>query len=79
MKDYLEAQEVIVRFPRDVIKAAFHYEIIKDGETWMDMLEKRNLLAHTYDGKRFKFAVKKIKEEYYNAISQVHSYLGENK
>lgn len=75
LKDYLESKEVIVKFPRDVIKAAFQYEIIKNGEVWMDMLEKRNLIAHTYDEERFKFAIKKIKEEYYEAITQVHSYL----
>jgi len=62
LKDYLEANEVITKFPRDVIKAAFQYELIKDGEVWMDMLEKQNLLAHTYDEKRFNFAIKKIKQ-----------------
>ncbi|MGV8146460.1 MAG: nucleotidyltransferase substrate binding protein [Alkaliphilus sp.] len=77
LKDYLEAQEVDAKFPRAVIKEAFHYELIQDGEVWMDMLEKRNLLAHTYDEARFNFAVRKIKEEYYKAISQVHSLLGE--
>lgn len=76
LKDYLESQEVVVRFPREVIKAAFHYELIQDGETWMDMLEKRNLLAHTYDEERFNFAVNKIKKEYYKAISQVYRDLG---
>ncbi|QXM06664.1 nucleotidyltransferase substrate binding protein [Crassaminicella indica] len=79
LKDYLESQEVEVKFPREVIKAAFHYELIQDGEVWMDMLEKRNLLAHTYDEERFNFAVKKIKEEYYKAISQVHTLLGEKR
>lgn len=77
LKDYLEAKEVDAKFPRDVIKAAFHYEIIKDGEVWMDMLEKRNILAHTYDEERFNFSLMKIKEEYYVAILQVHNYLGE--
>lgn len=77
LKDYLEAKEVVAKFPREVIKTAFHYEIIADGEVWMDMLDKRNILAHTYDEERFNFAIKKIKEEYYEAISQVYSYLGE--
>ena len=39
LKDYLEANEVEVKFPRDVIKSAFHYELIQDGEVWMDMLK----------------------------------------
>jgi len=77
LKDYLEAKEVVAKFPIEVIKTAFHYEIIADGEVWMDMLDKRNILAHTYDEERFNFAIKKIKEEYYEAISQVYSYLGE--
>ncbi len=79
LKDYLESQNVIATFPRDVIKAAFHYGLIADGEVWMDMLEKSNLLAHTYDEERFNYAVNKIKEEYFAAISQVYDYLGERK
>lgn len=79
LKDYLESQEVTVKFPREVIKAAFHYELIQDGEVWMDILEKRNLLAHTYNEERFNLAVRKIKEEYYEAIYQVYSLLGKKK
>lgn len=74
LKDYLESQQVEAVFPRDVIKSAFHYGIITDGEVWMDMLEKRNLLAHTYDEERFEYAVNKIKNVYFDAIKQVHDY-----
>lgn len=77
LKDYLESKEVDAKFPRDVIKAAFHYELIQEGEVWMDMLENRNSLSHTYNEKRFNAAINKIKEEYYAAIAQVHSLLGE--
>lgn len=76
LKDYLESQEVPANFPREVIKSAFHYGLIQDGETWMDMLEKRNLMAHTYDESRFNLAVMKIKDEYYTAITQVYRDLG---
>ncbi len=76
LKDYLEAKEVDARFPRDVIKAGFQYGVIQDGEVWMDMLEKRNLLAHTYNEERFNFAVMKIKDEYYAALAQVYGLLG---
>jgi len=77
LKDYLESQEVTASFPREVIKAAFHYGLIEDGEIWMDMLENRNLLSHTYDEERFCLAVMKVKNEYYQAISQVYHDLGE--
>lgn len=76
LKDYMEAQDVESKFPRETIKRAFQYELIQNGEAWMDMLEKRNLIAHTYDEERFNFAIKKIKEEYYDEITQVHSLLG---
>ena len=39
----------------------------------MDMLEKRNPLAHTYNEERFNLALK-IKEEYFAAITQVHIF-----
>jgi len=45
----------------------------------MDMLEKRNLLAHTYDEERFNFAIKKIQGEYHEAISQIYDYLRQKK
>jgi nucleotidyltransferase substrate binding protein (TIGR01987 family) len=77
LKDYLESKEVDAKFPRDVIKASFHYEFIREGEVWMDMLENRNLLFHTYNEVKFNLAINKIKEEYYAAIAQVHSFLGE--
>lgn len=77
LKDYLEANDVDVKFPRDIIKAAFHYEIIDNGETWMDMLEKRSLMAHTYNEERSHFVLEKIREEYFGAIFQVYTYLGD--
>lgn len=33
LKDYLEAEGVEASFPREVIKTAFQYNIIEDGET----------------------------------------------
>jgi nucleotidyltransferase substrate binding protein (TIGR01987 family) len=71
IKDYLEANDVDAKFPREVIKEGFHFEIIDDGDVWMDMLEKRN---HTYDEERFNFVTMKIKTEYYSAVAQVYNY-----
>ncbi len=64
LKDYLESQGVVSKFPRDVIKQAFHYQLINDGEIWLDMLAKRNLLAHTYDETIADQAHSLIKEHY---------------
>lgn len=70
MKDYLEA-----KFPREVIKQAFHYGIIEDGDIWMDMLEKRNLIAHTYNEKNFTIALDAIVNSYFNALQKFYSFL----
>lgn len=68
LKDYLEEREVIVKFPRDTIKEAFRYELVQDGELWLDMLQKRNLMAHTYDEKMAELAYKLIAEQYFGAL-----------
>ena len=79
LKDYLKSQKVEVSFPREVIKAAFHYGLIKDGEMWMDMLDKRILLSHTYDEDTFNTVTEMIKKGYFDAITQVYMELGEKR
>lgn len=75
LRDYLEAKEVIVKFPRDVIKESFRYELIQDGDTWMAMLESRYKLTHTYDEKHYNDALHELKGDYYEAITQVYQHL----
>ncbi|MFP4212159.1 MAG: HI0074 family nucleotidyltransferase substrate-binding subunit [Alkalispirochaeta sp.] len=53
-KDYLESRGVSVTYPRDVIKTAVQSGLIPaQGDTWMEMLDRRNEAAHTYDRERF--------------------------
>jgi len=77
LKDYLEFNSVQVKFPRDVIKEAFRYELVDNGETWLDMLEKRNLMAHTYDQAIAQLAVDLIKNEYFPKLSKLYNALSE--
>jgi nucleotidyltransferase substrate binding protein (TIGR01987 family) len=74
-KDYLESQNVEVSFPREVIKNAFHYELVDNGEIWMEMLDQRNFLAHTYDEQRAEEAYQKIKRFFYPAVQQAFKTL----
>ena len=71
LKDYLESRGVLVSFPRDVVKQAFHHEILKDGEIWLEMLDKRNLIAHTYDEEKTTEALGLIRKDFFHAITQV--------
>jgi nucleotidyltransferase substrate binding protein (TIGR01987 family) len=75
LKDFLDAKNVDARYPREVIKKAFEYEIIEDGEVWLEMLEQRNMMAHTYSEEIFTKAVQMICEKYFPAIAQVYAFL----
>jgi nucleotidyltransferase substrate binding protein (TIGR01987 family) len=71
LKDFLESENVEARFPREVIKKGFQYEIISNGEVWMEMLENRNLMTHTYDEEIFESAVKLAVRSFYPEIKQL--------
>jgi len=71
IRDYLEEKKVDIIFPRDVIKAAFHYELINDGEIWMDMLEKRKFMNKTYNDKNAQIAYQLIVNDYYKELYDV--------
>ena len=46
------------------MKQAFATGLVSDGQLWIDMLEERNLMAHTYDDMRARQAVRLIQERY---------------
>lgn len=77
LKDYLEAQGVICQFPREVIKQAFQNQIISQGELWLDMLGKSNLLAHTYDENLATEAYRLIKEDFGPQIEKLVQWFQE--
>jgi nucleotidyltransferase substrate binding protein (TIGR01987 family) len=75
IKDYLESQGVVVSYPREVIKEAFAHGLVGDGELWMEMLEKRNLISHTYDEKTFETAFNLACGSFYEGISALMAKL----
>ena len=75
LKDFLAFQGHEVRYPRETIKKAFEQELIKDGHLWIQMLEDRNLLAHTYNEEQVQDALVKIKNEFLPGLVQVHETL----
>lgn len=75
MKDYLKYNGINAKLPREVIKQAFANDLITDGQLWIDMLEDRNLMAHTYDEARALIAVNHICERYMGGLEQLHQYL----
>lgn len=48
MKAYLAETGIICKNPRDCFKSAKSNGLIKDEMGWLNMIEDRNLLVHTY-------------------------------
>lgn len=46
---FLREEEIICRSPKECLKEAFKFGLIKDDPRWFDMLRDRNLTTHTYD------------------------------
>ncbi len=77
MKDYLEQEGFNVKSPRVVIQTAFQAQLVSDGHAWIDALEKRNLMAHTYDEDLVAEAEKLIREKYYRIINDLYRKLSD--
>jgi len=75
LKDFLEANGVTANFPREVIKESFSSGLLADGHLWLEMLDRRNFLSHTYDRKHAENSVRLIKENYFPCIKQVYMEL----
>jgi nucleotidyltransferase substrate binding protein (TIGR01987 family) len=77
LKDYLEHEGSVITpvTPRNVIKEAFAARIIPDGQVWIDMLDHRNILSHTYDPDTFEKAVLSIRDRYFPALMGLHEWL----
>jgi nucleotidyltransferase substrate binding protein (TIGR01987 family) len=75
LKDYLESKNVEAKYPRDTIKQAFSHNLIDNGEVWLEMLDNRNSLAHTYNENNLNAALIAIKDTFFVQIDQLYSLL----
>lgn len=71
LKDYLQSQGVAATFPRQVIKEAFQAKMLSDGEVWLEILDKRNQLSHTFDETAFEESVHAVRNRYYAAVAEL--------
>lgn len=74
LKDYNESEGFITQTPRETIKQAFQAGILDNGELWIEMLDKRNLMAHTYQESTFKEVIHSIKEHYFGQIEELYEF-----
>lgn len=51
LKDYFSERDIELNYPKEVIKEAFHVNLIDNEDAWIKMLKDRNMTSHTYDEK----------------------------
>lgn len=76
MKDFLDESGVMISVvtPKSVIKEAYSAKLIADGQVWIDMLNHRNLLSHTYNQANFEKAVVAIDARYLVAMRGLREF-----
>lgn len=78
IKDFYEYQaETGIQGSRDAIRLAFKRGLIEDGEIWMEMINSRNLTAHTYNEDTAAEIVTDILENYYQVFIKLQKKLKE--
>ncbi|MFQ5543921.1 MAG: nucleotidyltransferase substrate binding protein [Nitrospiria bacterium] len=76
LKDFLENKgNRDIYGSRDATRAAFKLGLIKDGETWMDMIKSRNETTHSYNEETTKKIAAAIFEHYYTAFLELKNKL----
>ena len=75
LKDLLDSNGIVAALPREVIQQAFAYELIEAGQTWIDMLEPRDLMAQPYDPSRAERAIALVVERFWPALQSLRERL----
>jgi nucleotidyltransferase substrate binding protein (TIGR01987 family) len=74
IKDYLEEQGFAdVKSPRGALKKAFEMNILENGHDWMDLLQDRNLTAHTWDEQKATDMEQLINHKYFPLLKELHN------
>ena len=77
LKDKLFYEGYDEKTPRGVIRKAFEVGFISEDDTeiWLDSLDKRNMLSHTYNEETARRALEAIRDKYCSVIEQVYQNL----
>jgi nucleotidyltransferase substrate binding protein (TIGR01987 family) len=79
LKDLLSYEGFDVNSPRSAIRQAFASGIIVDPKPWLEALESRNLLSHTYDQSTADEAEALIKGRFLPMLLEVRETLRKRK
>lgn len=78
MREYLLDQGYTnINSPKEVIKQAFAFGMIKDNKEWIDLLNDRNLTSHVYDEATAKAIFERIESKYLPLFEEALAYMKE--
>lgn len=60
--------------PKYVFKLAFQTQYVDDISLWLEMINDRNLMSHTYDFSTFDNVLKKLQNEYFPLLRNLYLY-----
>jgi nucleotidyltransferase substrate binding protein (TIGR01987 family) len=76
LKDFLEDRGVQNLYgSRDTTRTAFQTGLIENGETWMEMIQSRNLTTHTYNESTASQIVEAILNTYFAEFQALQTKL----
>jgi nucleotidyltransferase substrate binding protein (TIGR01987 family) len=64
--------------PRGILKLAYQCGMISDSEGWLEILEARNILSHTYSDEQSLAVISDLKSQYIELFRTLKSELEEN-
>ena len=64
--------------PRVIIKVAHQCSMISDCDGWLELLETRNILSHTYSDEQALKAIRDIKASYLSLFQALKQEIDEN-
>ncbi len=64
--------------PRMIIKSAYQCGMITDENGWLELLNSRNILSHTYDEKKALETIKEILDKYIPVFEELKQTIDEN-
>ncbi len=75
IKLFLVNEGIITKSPKEALKEAFKFGLIKDEESFLDMLYDRNQASHIYSEEMSRDMVIRIKNEYLTALKKLSEEL----
>ncbi len=71
IKEWLADKGIICKNPRACFKYAYENDLIEDENIWLDMIEDRNALVHTYTYEESREIFERIKTNYLDAFKKL--------